>query len=170
MKSESKSELNLLVTNAVSGHSSKSEKKHPTTEKTAAVKGFSKLTKLEKVELVTSTYFDSPEKAKEVLLNFWHKDQNLQQTIDDFSENTISNFYFPLGVVPNVQINGKLMCVPMVIEESSVVAASAKSANFWLTRGGFQASVSGVIKVGQVHFIWNGKPEKNACIFCFEKS
>jgi hydroxymethylglutaryl-CoA reductase len=64
-----------------------------------------------------------------------------------------------MGIVPNVLINGDIHCVPMVIEESSVVAASARSANFWLTRGGFHAEVISTKKVGQVHFIWNGKKE-----------
>ncbi|MEK7257141.1 MAG: hydroxymethylglutaryl-CoA reductase, partial [Bacteroidota bacterium] len=50
--------------------------------------------------------------------------------------------------------------VPMVIEESSVVAAAASSAKFWLERGGFQAEVLGVKKVGQVHFNWKGDARK----------
>ena len=171
MKMLSKSELNLLVSGEVKNSSPSGHQADCSTiEKNTSIKGFSKLSKLEKVNLVTSTYFDSPEKAKEVLLNFWHKDQSLQQVIDEFSENTISNFYFPFGVVPNVQINGKIMCVPMVIEESSVVAASAKSANFWLTRGGFKVVVSGVIKIGQVHFIWNGNSEKMHQFFSLKKA
>ena len=48
----------------------------------------------------------------------------------------------------------------MVIEESSVVAASAKAAKFWLERGGFKAEVVSTTKVGQVHFIWNGNSEQ----------
>lgn len=62
-----------------------------------------------------------------MLKKFWHSDENIQKTIDEFSENTLTNFILPLGVVPNVLINGNLYCVPMVIEESSVVAASAKA-------------------------------------------
>jgi hydroxymethylglutaryl-CoA reductase len=37
------------------------------------------------------------------------------------------------------------------------VAAAAKAANFWLDRGGFQAKVLSMVKVGHVHFIWEGK-------------
>jgi hydroxymethylglutaryl-CoA reductase len=44
----------------------------------------------------------------------------------------------------------------MVIEESSVVAAAANSARFWVDRGGFQSKVISTTKVGQVHFIWEG--------------
>lgn len=124
------------------------------------VKGFSKLSKLEKIDFIVDNYFENSEHARSLFKKFWLADENMQRTIDEFSENTLTNFSFPLGVVPNVMINGKLFCVPMVIEESSVVAASAKAANFWLTRGGFKAEVLGVKKVGQVHFIWNGEVSK----------
>jgi hydroxymethylglutaryl-CoA reductase len=41
-----------------------------------------------------------------------------------------------------------------------VVAAAAKCAKFWQTRGGFRAEVIDTVKLGQVHFIWNGEKEK----------
>jgi hydroxymethylglutaryl-CoA reductase len=53
-------------------------------------------------------------------------------------------------------IDGKNYCIPMAIEESSVVAAAAKSANFWLDKGGFHTEVIDMEKIGHVHFIWNG--------------
>jgi hydroxymethylglutaryl-CoA reductase len=48
----------------------------------------------------------------------------------------------------------------MVIEESSVVAAAAKSAKFWSTRGGFKATVLNTEKIGQVHFLYYGDTRK----------
>lgn len=137
---------------------------------TTPVKGFSKLSKLEKIDFIVANYFSGSESAKAQFKKFWHADENLQKTIDEFSENTLTNFLFPLGVVPNVSINGKLYSVPMVIEESSVVAASSKAANFWLTRGGFKAEVLGVKKVGQVHFIWNGEASKLEKFFALKKA
>jgi hydroxymethylglutaryl-CoA reductase len=47
----------------------------------------------------------------------------------------------------------------MVIEESSVVAAASNAAKFWLYRGGFKAEVLDTLKVGQVHFLYQGKYE-----------
>ena len=44
----------------------------------------------------------------------------------------------------------------MAIEESSVGAAAAKSANFWLDKGGFHTEVIDMEKIGHVPFIWNG--------------
>ncbi|GFR86946.1 3-hydroxy-3-methylglutaryl coenzyme A reductase [Elysia marginata] len=44
----------------------------------------------------------------------------------------------------------------MVTEESSVVASAAKTAKFWLSRGGFKATVFGTEKRGQVHLKFDG--------------
>lgn len=134
------------------------------------IKGFSKLSKLEKIDFLVENYFSNTETARVMLKKFWHSDENIQKTIDEFSENTLTNFILPLGVVPNVLINGKLYCVPMVIEESSVVAASAKAANFWLTRGGFKTEIIGTKKIGQVHFIWNGETAKLEKLFLDKKA
>ena len=61
---------------------------------------------------------------------------NIQKIHDEFIENTITNFYIPFGVAPNFLINDKIYCIPMAIEESSVVAAASKNASFWMKRGG----------------------------------
>lgn len=117
--------------------------------------GFSKLSKEEKLKII-SKLTQNPDEFYAELKSFWHPNENLQKKFDEFSENTLTNFYMPFGVVPNVKINDKFYAVPMVIEESSVVAAAAKSAKFWLGRGGFKAEVIDTVKLGQVHFIWHG--------------
>jgi hydroxymethylglutaryl-CoA reductase len=129
------------------------------------INGFSKLSKLEKIDKVVELYFNGSKSYAEELKKFWHEDETVQKQIDDFSENTLSNFYFPFGVVPNVLINNQIYCIPMVIEESSVVAASARSANFWLNRGGFKTTVISTIKSGHVHFVFNGAEEKLYAFF-----
>lgn len=123
------------------------------------ISGFSKLSKLEKINYLVENFLDGSRFSKEKIKSFWHGSVDEQKVFDDFSENTITNFYAPYGVVPNFLLNNKIHCIPMVIEESSVVAASAKAAKFWLDRGGFKAKVISTTKVGQVHFIWNGKSE-----------
>jgi len=125
-----------------------------------AISGFSKLSKEEKINWIASEYFSEPSEAINLIKNYWNSDEKLQQLHDEFIENTISNFYLPLGIAPNFLINGKYVTVPMVIEESSVVAAAAKSAKFWSTRGGFKTTVLNTEKIGQVHFIYNGNFEK----------
>lgn len=120
------------------------------------VSGFSKLSKTAKIEWLIDNHFGGDEKARETLINYWHSDEKLQQIHDEFIENTLTNFYVPFGIAPNFLINGKNYTVPMVIEESSVVAAAAKSANFWFDKGGFKATVKNTIKIGHVHFTWDG--------------
>ena len=122
-------------------------------------KGFSKLLKEEKLKLIAN-YFENPGEVVNLLKSYWHPDKKQQQLFDEFSENTITNFFIPYGISPNVTINGKDYIVPMVIEESSVVAAASAAAKFWGERGGFHAEVIDVRKVGQVHFGWSGNKEK----------
>lgn len=123
------------------------------------INGFSKMSKEEKLKLVAS-FFDHPDKVLRELKSYWHRDPKKQTLFDEFSENTLSNFYFPFGIAPNFLINGKNYMVPMVIEESSVIAAASSSAKFWAERGGFHAEVISSEKIGQVHFLWKGDPEK----------
>ncbi|HAV25188.1 MAG TPA: hydroxymethylglutaryl-CoA reductase, partial [Bacteroidetes bacterium] len=99
------------------------------------IKGFSKLTKEAKIEWLIDNYFNGDSGARETLESYWHSDEKLQKLHDEFIENTITNFYMPMGVAPNFLINGKEYAVPMVTEESSVVAAAAKSAGFWADKG-----------------------------------
>jgi len=119
------------------------------------IKGFSKLSKEQKVKKVAA-YFSNSEEIEKELKSFWHQEIEKQKLFEEFAENTISNFFFPYGLAPNVIINGKNYMIPMVIEESSVVAAASNSAKFWFTRGGFHTRIISKTKVGQVHFIWGG--------------
>ena len=100
------------------------------------VTSFSKFSKKQKLDFLVETFFSGSCDIREKIESFWHKSESFQRAFDEFSENTISNFFLPYGVVPNLMLNDQLYCVPMVIEESSVVAACAKSAKFWMTRGG----------------------------------
>lgn len=129
------------------------------------INGFSKLSKEKKIDWIAKTYFSDPEKATQLIKSYWNADAKLQQLHDDFIENTITNFYLPLGIAPNFLINGKYYTVPMAIEESSVVAAAAKSAKYWAERGGFKATVFNTEKIGQVHFIFNGNKTKLETFF-----
>ena len=122
--------------------------------------GFSKLSKSEKIEWLLNTYFTNIEASRDLVKKYWNTDKKLQKLHDEFIENTITNYYLPLGVAPNFSINGSLYAIPMVIEESSVVAAASKASKFWLERGGFKTKVISTIKIGQVHFIYKGDFEK----------
>lgn len=124
------------------------------------IAGFSKLSKKEKINWIAKEYFSNPSEAISLLKRYWNADEKLQQLHDEFIENTITNFYLPLGIAPNFLINGKQYTIPMAIEESSVVAAASKSAKFWASRGGFKTTVLSTEKIGQVHFIFTGDSSK----------
>ncbi|WP_291861117.1 hydroxymethylglutaryl-CoA reductase [Marinilabilia sp.] len=117
------------------------------------IKGFSKLTRDEKIE-VLSKHFHFPKHFCEILETYRHPTR--QELFDDFAENTLSNFYLPFGVAPNFLIDNKMYVVPMVVEESSVVAASSRAASFWADNGGFKTTIHNTLKKGQIWFKWNG--------------
>lgn len=131
------------------------------------IAGFSKLTKEEKIAWLTENYFSNQPEITQTLKQYWNVDQKLQQLHDDFIENTISNFYMPYGIAPNFIINGQDYVIPMVVEESSVVAAASLVAKYWSTRGGFKTQVISTTKIGQVHFIYQG--DKKALTTYFEQ-
>lgn len=130
-----------------------------------SISGFSKLSKRGKLRWIVENFFKDPENVMRELTSYWLSNEEEQRILDGFSENTISNYYLPYGVAPNFVINDKTYAVPMVIEESSVVAAASSAAKFWMTRGGFRAQVIATQKVGQVHFSWNGAIAKLEEVF-----
>lgn len=121
------------------------------------VSGFSKKSKAEKIQWLVETYLDNDQNAIATLKKYWNHDGETQKLHDDFIENTLTNYYLPFGIAPNFLINGTYYALPMVIEESSVVAAASNAAKFWLKRGGFKAEVISTQKNGQVHINYDGK-------------
>lgn len=134
------------------------------------ISGFSKLSKEEKINWLATNYFNSQPEIINTIKQYWNVDERLQQLHDDFIENTISNFYMPYGVAPNFIINDKEYVIPMVVEESSVVAAASLVAKYWSARGGFKAEVISTTKIGQVHFMYQGAKEKLESYFEKNKS
>lgn len=117
------------------------------------VKGFSKLTREEKIKFIQDNV---PMLADVAKITNHYRHETDQTLFDDFSENTLSNFYLPYGVAPNFLINEKVHIVPMVIEESSVVAAASRAAAFWANHGGFKTTVHDTLKIGHLWFQWAG--------------
>ena len=134
------------------------------------IQGFSKLSKSEKINWLADQLTGPGHELIKSLPNYWHQNNDQQKIFDEFSENTVSNFYFPFGIAPNFKINNKIYTIPLVTEESSVVAAASKAAKFWLERGGFKAKVVSMTKSGQVHFDWKGEKTKLNNFFSVIKS
>ncbi|MBD44215.1 MAG: hydroxymethylglutaryl-CoA reductase, degradative [Flavobacteriaceae bacterium] len=117
---------------------------------------FSKKTKDEKIDWLVANYLNNDKNSKNVLKQYWNNDKKLQKLHDGFIENTVSNYYLPFAIAPNFLINKELFAIPMVIEESSVVAAASNTAKFWLERGGFKTEVISTTKNGQIHINFYG--------------
>lgn len=129
-----------------------------------SVSGFSKLSRKQKISWL-KYHFLHQEEVDCIFDQYRLNDEVIQKIIDGFSENTVSNFIMPYGLAPNFLIDGQIYCVPMVIEESSVVAAASSAAKYWMDRGGFKTEILGTTKVGQVHFLWHGNKELIRALF-----
>jgi len=129
------------------------------THENKTISGFSKLSKVGKIKWLVENFFKDPENVMRELKSYWLDDEDHQKILDEISENTVSNYHLPYGVAPNFVINQKTYCVPMVTEESSVVAAASSAAKYWMARGGFHAHVVSTVKLGHVHFFFRGSKE-----------
>ncbi len=119
----------------------------------AVIKGFSRLSREDKVKVLIKQQKLAPELSS-TLSAYLHPDK--QNLFNDISENAVSNYYLPFSLAPNFLINDRLYILPMVIEESSVVAAASKAASFWAKNSGFKTKVIDTIKNGQIFFSWGG--------------
>jgi hydroxymethylglutaryl-CoA reductase len=122
------------------------------------ISGFSKLSKDQKLKIISENLADDTGFLTE-LNSLNHRNPEVQGLLEQFSENTLGNFPLPYSVAPNFLINDSVFTIPMVTEESSVVAAAASAARFWSDKGGFHAKVKSSVKTGQVHFCWYGNKE-----------
>jgi len=72
---------------------------------------------------------------------------------DKMIENVVGTFNLPLGVATNFQINGRDVLIPMVVEEPSIVAGVSFAAKLTRAGGGFQASSTEPLMIGQVQLV-----------------
>ena len=121
--------------------------------------GFSKLSRDKKISWISKNFLNNSNEFESILNKYLNDDKKIQSIHNSLSENVISNFHLPYSVSPNFLINNKNYCIPLVTEESSVVAALSNSSKFWYDRGGFKSKVLSKIKTGQVHFNYDGNAE-----------
>ncbi len=72
---------------------------------------------------------------------------------DKMIENVIGSYELPLGVATNFRINGRDRLVPMVVEEPSIVAGASYAARMARESGGFVASHTDPVMIGQIQLI-----------------
>jgi len=119
------------------------------------IEGFSRLTADEKLSRLAADGLIGREDL-ELIRSFRHQDPAIFSFFEKMTENVVTGYHLPYSVAPNFLINGRTYHVPMVTEESSVVAAASWSAKFWRSHGGFHTRVIDEIKLGQIHFTWEG--------------
>src|ERR1051325_5264278 len=79
---------------------------------------------------------------------------------DKMIENVVGTFNLPLGVATNFQINGCDVLIPMVVEEPSIVAGASYAAKLVRDGGGFQASSTEPIMIGQIQLVNIADPSR----------
>jgi hydroxymethylglutaryl-CoA reductase len=77
---------------------------------------------------------------------------------DKMIENVVGVFGLPMGVALNFLINGRDYVIPLVVEEPSIVAGLSGAARMARLGGGYTASSSEPILIGQVQVVLKGDP------------
>jgi hydroxymethylglutaryl-CoA reductase len=68
-------------------------------------------------------------------------------------ENVVGLYSLPLGIARNFVVNGKAVLVPMVVEEPSIVAGASYMAKLVAANGGFTATTSDPVMIGQMQVL-----------------
>ena len=76
-----------------------------------------------------------------------------RELTDTFIENAIGTYSLPMGVATNFLINGCQYLIPMVVEETSVLAAASHGAKFIRQGGGFCSQSTEAIMTGQIQLL-----------------
>jgi hydroxymethylglutaryl-CoA reductase len=117
--------------------------------KTSRISGFYKLKPKERVQIVKEFAGLTDEEVNVIqstgCLGF--------ELADRMIENVVGAFPVPLGIAVNFRINGRDYLIPMAIEEPSVVAAASYGAKMARMRGGFFASSTEPIMIGQIQVV-----------------
>lgn len=67
-------------------------------------------------------------------------------------ENVVGTFALPMGIATNFMIDGRDVAIPMVVEETSIIAAASAAAKWVRRSGGFKTRALGKTIIGQVQF------------------
>jgi len=125
--------------------------------KNARLQGFSQLSPLDRLNVIKSFAELSDEEIH--ALQGGEGALSLESA-DKMIENVIGTFNLPLGIADNFQINGRDILIPMVVEEPSIVAATSYGAKLVRKGGGFQASHTDPLMIGQVQLVEIPDPDK----------
>lgn len=114
---------------------------------TSNISGFYKKSLDERVSLISSI---AKLNEEEQSILFTALDRRIA---DRLIENVVGIFSLPLGIALNFRVNNKDVLIPMVTEESSVVAACSKAAKIARKHGGFRTESTDPIMIGQIQLL-----------------
>ncbi len=118
------------------------------TNKSSRFPGFYKLSVAERVEKVIE-WADLGSDEEAVLLGAGLTAEQASNMI----ENGIGTHALPLGVAVNFMINQRHYLIPMAVEEPSVLAAVSNAAKMIYAGGGFTATATEPVMIGQVQVL-----------------
>lgn len=114
--------------------------------KSSQISGFYKLRPEERLRVVKEFAGLTEEEAGLVARTGALRMEQVERMI----ENVIGTMEVPLGVATNFLINGEDRLIPMATEEPSVVAAASNAAKMAREKGGFQATSTDPVMIGQI--------------------
>ncbi|MBI5000777.1 MAG: hydroxymethylglutaryl-CoA reductase, degradative [Euryarchaeota archaeon] len=114
--------------------------------KTSAVDGFYKKTAIERLGIIRDFAGLNDDEAR-LLGNYGALDPALANRM---VENVVGTLPVPMGYATNFLVNGRELFVPMATEEPSVIAAASNAAKLARAGGGFRASTTQPVMIGQI--------------------
>ena len=122
--------------------------------RSSRIKSFYKLDIDEKLKVVKD--FASLSDEEILMLKTGKPDM---ESVERMVENVIGVIGMPFGIATNFLVNGKDYLVPMVTEESSVIAAASNGAKMVRAKGGFTTSSTGSFMAVQIQVDNTSDPE-----------
>ncbi|NNJ13556.1 hydroxymethylglutaryl-CoA reductase, degradative [Chloroflexales bacterium ZM16-3] len=119
------------------------------------LQGFYQLNPFERLQMVKS--FDGLVDEDLKSLHGGHGVLSIERA-DKMIENVVGTYNLPLGIATNFRINGRDHLIPMVVEEPSIVAGASYAARMVRAGGGFTASTSDPLMIGQVQLVHVAAP------------
>ncbi len=116
-------------------------------KKSSKISGFYKLTIKDRIDFIKKFADLTDEEVNTLSTSLDMK------TADRMIENVFGTFELPIGLALNFLINGKDYIIPMVTEESSVVAAASNAAKIARIQGGFKTECSEPLMIGQIQIL-----------------
>ncbi len=124
-------------------------------EGSSEIPGFYKLSMEERMSLVKKMANLTDDEANAI-----YETGGLPHDVADrMIENVVGGLTIPMGIATNFRINGRDYLVPMALEEPSVVAAASNAAKMARVKGGFAATNTGPVMIGQIQLVNVPKPE-----------